>query len=352
MIYNAIGLQTNCRDSITDLGQEPDYSHNLKHIKDRLKIAMLQSLEYEPKLVALCEGAIQGFPDEIGNLDHVAFAHKGTITIPGPVTDELSELAQLHKIYLIAQAKVKLKEFPDRYFNCAFIIAPTGEIILKHYKNVVFTPEGSCTPHDVFDQWVEMFGAGLDAFFPVARTDIGNIGCCVCMEGNFPETARGIAMNGAEIIYRPSSVEHKVSLGVWEVQNRARAVDNQCYVVAPQTGLHTVDASGRQGYFFGGQSMIVDYRGQVLNHNIAETGDCFVAAPINIQALRYHRTRSKHINWLPFLKTEIYRLIYDKVVLPKNMAADISTMPRVMEQRNKIIDETVTALKANSVFSE
>lgn len=350
MIYNAIGLQTNCRDSMSDIGQEPNFSRNLKHIKDRLRIAILQSLEYEPKLVALCEGAIQGFPDEVRNFDHVAFAHKGAIRIPGPVTDELSELAQKYKIYLIAQSKEILDEFPDRYFNCAFVINPEGKIILKHYKNVVFTPEGSCTPHDVFDRWVEMFGSGLDAFFPVARTEIGNIGCCVCMEGNFPETARGAAMNGAEIIYRPSSVEHKVSIGVWEVQNRARAVDNQCYVIAPQTGNHTVDDEGSQGYYFGGQSMIVDYRGQILHKNSAETGDAFVAAPINIEALRYHRTKSKHINWMPFLKNEVYRLIYDKVIMPKNLAMDVSKMPRVMEQRNQIIDDTVAALKNQGVF--
>lgn len=108
-----------------------------------------------------------------------------------------------------------------------------------------------------------MFGEGLDAFFPVAKTQIGNIGACICMEGNFPETARGLVMNGAEIIYRPTSMENKVSFGIWEVQNRARAIDNNCYVIAPNTGHHYIDDQKTKGYFTGGRSTIVDYRGQV-----------------------------------------------------------------------------------------
>ena len=137
-----------------------------------------------------------------------------------------------------------MAEFPDRFFNTGFIIDPSGAVVHLHRKNVVFTIEHTTTPHDVWDQWVAMFGDGLDAFFRVARTPIGNIGCLICMEGNYPELARGLMMNGAEIVYRPSSIENKISTGVWQIQNQARALDNNCYVVAPNTGYHTVDAAG------------------------------------------------------------------------------------------------------------
>src|SRR2546427_12591148 len=53
------------------------------------------------------------------------------------------------------------------------------------------------------------------------------------MEGRSPEPARGMAMTGAKILYRPAYPEPYVSNGLWEIQNRARALDNTCYVVAP-----------------------------------------------------------------------------------------------------------------------
>jgi hypothetical protein len=167
------------------------------------------------------------------------------------------------------------------------------------------------------------------------------------MEGNFPETARGLAMNGAEIIYRPSSAEHKVSLGIWEVQNRARAIDNNCYVLAPNTGHHYVDDNKTPGFFTGGRSMIVDYRGQVLHINY-ETGDAFVAAPFHIYALRNHRTTSKHLNWIPYIKSEIYRKIYEKPICPKNLA--IKEAPKRKEAMAEVLYQTVERLKQDGIF--
>lgn len=346
-IYNAVGVQTTTYDCKYRSGDEPHYRKNLDHLCKMIDTAVLHSLEYPPKLVALCEGAIQGFPDEIHDWDHVAYARSGAISIPGQETDRLAEMAVKWNAYIIGQAKSTMEEFPDRFFNTMFIIDPSGKVIHQHRKHVVFTIEHSTTPHDVYDQWVMMFGEGLDAFFPVARTEIGNIGACICMDGNFPETARGVAMNGAEIIYRTSSVEHKVSLGIWEVQNRARAIDNNCYVIAPNTGHHYIDDDKNRGYIFGGRSMIVDYRGQVLHINY-ETDDAFVAAPINIYALRKHRTISKHLNWIPHIKSEIYRKIYEKPVWPKNLA--VKEAPGRREAVEEILYQTIERLKEDGIF--
>jgi len=346
-IYNAVGVQTNTYDCKYNVGDKPNYQRNLQHVCKMIDLAALHSLEYPPRLIALCEGAIQGFPDELYDWDHIEYAKNGAINIPGPETDILAEKAIKWDAYIIGQAKNKMQEFPDRFFNTMFIINPSGEIIHQHRKNVVFTIEHSCTPHDVYDEWVEMFGEGLDAFFPVARTEIGNIGAIICMDGNFPETARGLAMNGAEILYRPSSVEHKVSLGIWEVQNRARAIDNNCYVIAPNTGYHYIDDEKNLGFLTGGRSMIVDYRGQVLHINY-ETGDTFVAAPVNIYALRRHRAIAKHLNWIPHIKSEIFRKIYERPIWPKNLA--ITESPRGKEAIEEVLYQTVEKLKEEGVF--
>ena len=60
------------------------------------------------------------------------------------------------------------------------------------------------SPHDLFDWWIEKYGRTLDAFWPVADTDIGRMGIMMAMEGNYPENGRGLALNGAEIVYRAS----------------------------------------------------------------------------------------------------------------------------------------------------
>jgi predicted amidohydrolase len=345
-LYNAIALQTDTVDCKFDVGDAPNYEPNLRHLEHMIDMAVLHSMEYPPRLIALCEGAIQGFPDEIHDWESAEYARSGAIDIPGPETDRLAEKAVKWNLYLVGQAKARMPEFPDRFFNTGFIIDPTGTVIHQHRKNVVFTIEHTTTPHDVWDQWVAMFGTGLDAFFPVARTPIGNIGCLICMEGNYPEIARGLMMNGAEIIYRPSSIENKISTGIWQIQNQARALDNNAYVVAPNTGYHVIDAAGTRGFVTGGHPMVVDYRGQVL-HMIRNQGDAFSAAAINIDGLRQHRAAARHNNWAPHMKTEIFRLVYDKAVWPKNLALDHP--PRRREATEGIYFQVIRKLQEDGV---
>lgn len=347
-VYTAVGVQSNTYDCKYDIAGKPDYSRNLKHLCHMIDVAVFHSMEYPVGLIALAEGAIQGFPDEYHDWDPVAYARSGAIDVPGPETDVLAEKAVRWNAYLIGQAKTRMREFPDRFFNTAFIIDPQGQVIHQHRKNVVFTLEHTTTPHDIYDEWVAMFGDGLDAFFPVARTPIGNIGANICMEGNFPEMARGVALNGAEIIYRPSSAENKVSLGIWDIQNRARAIDNNCYVIAPNTGHIYIDDDKTQGFMTGGRSMIVDYRGQVLHLN-TQTGDAFVGAPINMAALRQHRAQATHMNWMPHLKTELYQLIYSKAIWPRNLVSQGVTKRR--DSMRAVFYQTVEKLREDGVFT-
>jgi len=180
-----------------------DIGRNLDHIAELAFAAKnVTEIELPVKLYAIPEGALQGFTDEIFDWDHVDMVARLAIDLPGPETRHLSDLARGLDAFVIAQAKVTHPEFPERFFNCAFVIDPQGEIIHKHYKLQVFAREHTTLPHDVWDRWVELYGEGLDAFFPVTDTEIGRIGCIICMEGSFPETTRGLAMNGAEIVYR------------------------------------------------------------------------------------------------------------------------------------------------------
>ena len=86
---------------------------NLEHISHLIKAASwLSSLDLPVRLIAVPEGALQGFNDEVLDLDHEEFARECAIDIPGPETDYLGGLARQWNAFLMAQAKARHPEFP------------------------------------------------------------------------------------------------------------------------------------------------------------------------------------------------------------------------------------------------
>lgn len=306
-----------------------DALENVKRINRFMDTAvMVGAWEGAPvRLVVIPEMAIQGLiantPGNRGRESQFA------VEIPGPETDELGKKAREINAYIAAELyMVRDDDFPDRYFNVAFIVSPAGEVVYQRYKATSDAYEGgmlgNMNPHDVWDEFVAKKGNGrvMDAIFPVARTEIGNIGIAICHEGVYPEIVRGLAMNGAEIIIRPTLIEPAVMTGMWELQNRAHAMFNQVFVVAPNLGPELRTDGGLQD-LFGGQSMIVNPRGQIVAQQKGWTaGDSFVCTVIDIEALRRIRVANGLYNQFKDLRTEQYRAIYDDPIYPKNQYLD------------------------------
>ena len=279
--YQAIGLVPTMRG----IRHRDEISVNIEHLSHLIKAASwLSSLDLPVRLIAIPEGALQGFNDEVLDLDHETFARECAIDIPGPETDALGALARQWNAFLMGQAKARHPEFPGRFFNVGFVLSPDGEIILRHHKVVPLLPvEHSVTPHNVWDKWIELYGRNLDAFYPVADTEIGRLGFLMANEGSYPENARGLAMNGAEVVYRGPYPHPHVGNGLFEVQNRARALDNNFYLIACNVGtyyLHTdsdvpIDT-------FGGGSAVIDYRGQIVGRHDYSAGSSWVAGTIDV----------------------------------------------------------------------
>ncbi len=266
------------------------------------------------KLVALAEGSLQGFYDELNHMDHATYCRDIAIRIPGEETAQLARKAKEYDIYIAAQAKVVDPDVTeDRFMNQGFLISPKGEIILKHTKNVIGVVEGSASPYDIWEKWTEKYGSSLETLYPVAKTDIGNIGFSICAETFFSESFRALAVNGAEIIIRPTWPEPLVSWGIWEASAISHAFENLCYLVCPNNAPYYTTVEKQTSYtLLGGQSMIVDYQGKILtkvNHDNVTA----VPAKIDIRALREYRAKSPQSAHNVQMRSGLWKQIYEKM---------------------------------------
>ena len=131
--YQAIGLIP----TMWGIRKRAEIQRNLDHLDHLIAAATwLCGLDLPVRLVLLPEGALQGFTDEVLDLDHVTFARECAIDVPGPETDELGQLARKWDVFVMAQAKARHPEFPGRFFNVGFVLDPDGEVMLTHHKLV------------------------------------------------------------------------------------------------------------------------------------------------------------------------------------------------------------------------
>ncbi len=321
--YLAIGLST----IVHGVSRRSEIRENLDNIEDALRAAVeITNINMPVKIVALAEGALTGFTDEVFDIPHTLAAREIFIEVPGEETDRLAALAREYETYIIAQCKARWPEvIADRYFNTMFVIDPQGQMVHKAAKNHVWCRERSCTPHDVYDRWVELFGDDIDAFYPVLKTeDVGNIGTICCSDGEYPEAVRALALNGAELVYRPSEAMPMTGSGYpgggsWMVQNRGHAEFNSVYMLCPNVGPVYVHPKIRHPFDVGGgNSHIVNYRGEVISYQ-ASGSNTMVAAIIDIESLRQYRVMNLNSNWTKDLRTELFKRMYEKSIHPRNL---------------------------------
>jgi predicted amidohydrolase len=188
-----------------------------------------------------------GFSDETGYRDIAE-------PIPGPVTALLAEKA---RTYGMCIAGSMYEAAPDgRYHNAVPLIGPGGDIIGLYRKTHLFdAPNRPDIPPGIVESKKVAAGDRLDVF----GTNLARIGLSVCSDLRFPEVYREMALKGAEILVCASAFlspryDH------WEFFLRARATENQCFVVA--SGQYGKEP--KSGLAFVGRSMIVDPWGVIV----------------------------------------------------------------------------------------
>jgi predicted amidohydrolase len=174
--------------------------------------------------------------------------------IPGPTSERLAQWALRHSIFLVGGSFAERDDGTGKARNTSLLFAPDGRILARYCKVHLFDIDlpGRVTSKE--SDWITA-GGGTAA----TPTPLGRIGQAICYDLRFPELFRRLSAAGAEIIVAPSAFTHTTGRDHWEILVRARAIENQCYVLAPnQCGE---PAAGMRTY---GHSLIVDPWGRVL----------------------------------------------------------------------------------------
>jgi len=179
--------------------------------------------------------------------------------IPGPTTMALAALARALHIHLCAGSLLERVPGEGRAYNTSCLFDPRGELVARYRKVHLFDVD---LPGRVSVQESATRAAGSDVV--AVPTELGVLGLSVCYDLRFPELYRRLVRAGAEVLLVPSAFTFPTGAAHWEVLCRARAVENQCYLVAPdQTG------TSPHGFADWGDSLVVDPWGRVL----ARAGD-------------------------------------------------------------------------------
>ena len=193
----------------------------------------------------------------------------------GPGSDMMSQVARETGMWITGGI---IERDGDCIYNTSPLFDPAGELAARYRKihlydvalpgqppfreSATFTPGEQVVTHP---------------------TETARIGMSICYDLRFPELYRALMVAGAQVITVPSQFQFETGVDHWEVLIRARAVENQCFVVAAdQWGTYGDPAKGRRSY---GNSMVVDPWGRVLAR-ASEEGDAVLTCELDLAELR------------------------------------------------------------------
>ena len=171
----------------------------------------------------------------------------------GPIQAMLSEAARSHGIWIIGGTLPLRTGSPELALNASCVFAPDGTLAARYDKMHLFRYDNG---RENFDEG-RVLQAGSE---PVTFDADGlRVGLSICYDLRFPELYRAMMSPPCDLLAVPAAFTHTTGLAHWELLLRARAVENQCYVIAPaQGGLHE---NGRRTF---GHSLVVDPWGEIV----------------------------------------------------------------------------------------
>ena len=182
----------------------------------------------------------------------------------GPTITLMCDLAKKHGMVMVVP--IYEVDMPGVYYNTAAVIDETGEYLGKYRKHHI--------PHCHPGFWEKFYFAPGNMGYPVFETRYGKIGVYICYDRHFPEGARELGLNGAEIVFNPSATVAGLSEYLWKLEQPAHAVANQYYVGA--INRVGTEAPWNIGEFYG-QSYFCDPRGQMMTVGSRDQDEVVIA---------------------------------------------------------------------------
>jgi nitrilase len=171
----------------------------------------------------------------------------------GPIQQALAAMARRNRLWLVA-GTIPLLAQDGRLTNTCLVFDDHGQRVARYDKIHLFDVD---VPGGEVHRESAHFAPGREVV--VLDTPVGRLGLAVCFDLRFPELFRAMVDQGAELIALPAAFTHATGKAHWEVLLRARAIENQCFVLAAaQGGVHF---AGRQTF---GHSQIIGPWGEVL----------------------------------------------------------------------------------------
>jgi len=176
--------------------------------------------------------------------------------LDGEIVGFVRERAAAHAVWLLGGTFPEAIEGDPRVYNTSVLAAPDGSLAAVYRKIHLFDVDLRASGGGVFRESATI-APGEQVV--VAETPLGHVGLSVCYDLRFPELYRALVARGAHFLCVPSAFTPETGRDHWQVLLRARAIENQAFVIAPaQCGRHSED---RSSY---GRSLIVDPWGVVL----------------------------------------------------------------------------------------
>jgi N-carbamoylputrescine amidase len=182
----------------------------------------------------------------------------------GPTIRLMAEIAKRHQIVLIVP--VYEEDLTGVYYNTAAVIDADGSYLGKFRKMHI--------PHCAPGFWEKFYFRPGNLGYPVFDTQIGKVGVYICYDRHFPEGARCLGLNGAEIVFNPSATVAGLSEYLWKLEQPAHAVANGYFVGA--INRPGFEEPWRIGEFYG-QSYFCDPRGKILAVGCRHDDDIVIA---------------------------------------------------------------------------
>lgn len=188
----------------------------------------------------------------------------------GPTVQLMQSIAKETGMVLVIP--VYEEDITGLYYNTAAVIDADGQFLGKYRKTHL--PHVQAGPRGETGFWEKFYFRPGNLGYPVFQTAFGRVGVYICYDRHFPEGARALGLNGAEIVFNPSATVAGLSKYLWKLEQPAHAAANGYFLGAiNRVGM---EAPWNMGDFYG-ESYLVDPRGQIVAQASSDCDEVLVA---------------------------------------------------------------------------